>query len=489
MDLAWTHKGKFGIPLKALRLHTVILGQSGTGKTETIQRFCYGARKVYQFQVIYLDAKGETKREEERAEDNAARFTAAMYATGAKTVKVFPSLHYNGWQGDVTALRNRLLSVIDTSESPYYGDVAANVVDLALSAPTTPRSSDHFLANLRLERLKAIYQNDRHQLQRVLNLDKDLIKQVEMRYHVFFRAMQGQLDGSLDYANADAVYLRVRGFTLRNEAPRLGRFLVSDFMHYVAERKRSGVKTLFVIDEFNALHLREETSVLFEQARSFGGSLVISAQGYAGLGPTEYAERILDACNTYVLHACSDPFPIIKRAGKHLYLDTSWNEDQEGNARRTTRPHWDWKVTETDVIQQDTGQAFWIHRGRVQQAQTAQVPLTQDQIRDAWREIHREVEIQRQLSEVDEQRRQARKAQQKEPVEASNTAQSGSKKGEARSNITSAKKPKQQQAAPSSTAAAPAPVKPALTSEPEPTRVQPSVPPIPDPYDDEPDRL
>src|SRR5216684_2723525 len=79
-----------------------------------------------------------------------------------------------------------------------------------------------------------------------------------------------------------------------SQHPRLGRFLVSDFMHYIAERRRPGVRTLFIIDEFNALRMLEETSILFEQVRDFGGSLIISAQGYAGLGPHEYAERILD---------------------------------------------------------------------------------------------------------------------------------------------------------------------------------------------------
>jgi len=60
--------------------------------------------------------------------------------------------------------------------------------------------------------------------------------------------------------------------------------LVSDFIHYIAERRRPGVRTLFIIDEFNALRMREETSILFEQVRDFGGNLIISAQGYAGLG-------------------------------------------------------------------------------------------------------------------------------------------------------------------------------------------------------------
>ncbi len=227
-DLAWKKRGLFTLPEEALRHHAVVMGSTGSGKSVTLLRCAYGAHKVYHRQVIYLDAKGETKREDEMSQDNAAHFVAAMHAAGANNVLVFPSLSYNGWQGTPAELKNRLLSVIDYSESPYYGDVAANVLDLALGTPTTPRSSTHFLANLRLDRLKAIYKDNPLQYRRVLALDKHLLEQVEMRYQVFFAAVSEQLDGTLDYSSADAVYLRVRGFTLRAEAPRLGRFLIFD---------------------------------------------------------------------------------------------------------------------------------------------------------------------------------------------------------------------------------------------------------------------
>ncbi len=194
-DLAWKRRGKFGFPQKALRYHAVALGSTGSGKSITLSRNAYGAHKVYHQQVVYLDAKGETKREDEASEDNAAHFVAAMQAAGAKNVLVFPSLYYHGWHGTPAELKNRLLSVIDYSESAFYGDVAANALDLALSAPTTPRSSAHFLANLQYDRLRAIYASDLLQLRRVLALDKHLLAQVEMRYQVFFSAMAGQLDG------------------------------------------------------------------------------------------------------------------------------------------------------------------------------------------------------------------------------------------------------------------------------------------------------
>lgn len=410
-DLNWQHNHLFGFPQKALRYSAVALGSSGSGKSETIRRVEYGAHKVFRRQVIHIDAKGNTKRDDEESEDSAARFVATMRAAGAQTIKVFPSLHYAGWLGSPAELKNRLLSVIDYSESAFYGDVASDALDLALSAPTTPRHSLHFLANLQFDRLKKIYKDDAINYRRVLSLDKDLLKKVEMRYQVFFSAMKGTLDGTLDYADADAVYLRVRGFILRNEAPRLGRFLVSDFMHYIAERRRQGIQTLLIIDEFNALRMREETSILFEQVRDFGGSVIISSQGYAGLGPREYADRILDACSTYILHACSDPFPVSKRAGKRWKLDTSYTEDEENNPRQHHRPHWDWRVPETAVQQQEEGQAYWIYKGRAQQVQTALVPITGEQVREAWGEIRRQEEQQRTLLEQAEIRRREQQAQ------------------------------------------------------------------------------
>jgi hypothetical protein len=504
-DLAWKKRSLFYYPKKALRHHAVILGNTGSGKSVTLMRTAYGARKVNRMQVIYLDAKGETKREDEASQDNAALFVATMQAAGAHTVYVFPSLYYNGWQGTATEIKNRLLSVIDYSESPYYGDVAANVLDLALNTPTTPRSSSHFLANLHLDRLKAIYKHDPIQYRRVLELDKQLLEAVKMRYQVFFDAMAGQLDGTLDYASADAVYLRVRGFTLRNEAPRLGRFLVVDFMHYIAERRRPGVQTLFIIDEFNALHMREETSLLFEQVRSFGGNLMISSQGYAGLGPTEYAERLLDACSTHIMHSCSDPEPVTRRAGKKLSIDISYTEDEEGIPRRHIRPKWDWRIPPTAVIQQEEGQAFWSYKGHSQHVMTAPVPIVPEQVMEGWREIRRQEDLQRQLLEV-EARRRAEAAKQKQqrasssspdpndtPSSNASTKPSPRPGGKNRSTDRK-KKGKQQNTAPGASNR-PAPAQP--PNEKPPTRpptlpVTPpssAPPPAPDPDDDEPDRL
>ncbi len=482
-DLPWTrNKNKhFVFPPQALRYSAVMLGSSGSGKSETIRRAEYGAHKVYRRQVIHIDAKGNTKRDDEESEDSAARFIATMRAAGAQTIKVFPSTYYNGWRGSPAELKNRLLSVIDSSESAYYGDVATNALDLALSAQPTPRSSRHFLANLQFERLRQLHAGDPFQYRRVLNLNRKLLKEVELRYQVFFAAMAGTLDGTLDYADADAVYLRVRGFVLSDEAPRLGRFLVSDFMHYIAERRQAGVQTLLVIDEFNALRMREAPSVLFEQVRDFGGCVIISSQGYTGLGPSEYADRILDACSTYVLHACSDPFQVSKRAGKRWKLETTYTEDEEGHSRPHHRLRYDWRVPETAVMQQEEGQAFWIYKGRAQQVQTALVPITLAQVNEGWGEIRRQEAMQRTVLEQQEsgRREQQAKTQKNQPT---TTSPAAAKPSPRRNASNQAPKQSQGQKQPR-----PAPKTPAPAVPPHPP--QPPTPPAPAIDDDEPDEL
>lgn len=233
--------------------HIVCLGATGSGKTETSLRLAYGARKVYGMQIIFLDAKGEEKSAAEAQEDAAARFVAAMRLAGAAQVNLFPATSYNGWLGTPTVLINRLLSVIDLSESAYYRDVATNAVTLALRTPATPRSSPQFLANLHLEQLERAYKDQPLALERVHRLDRRLLQEVRMRYEVFFGVVRGQLDGTLTFEDADAAYLRIQGFTLRQEVPRLGRFLVQDFTHYISSRRRPGTQTLLIIDEFGAL--------------------------------------------------------------------------------------------------------------------------------------------------------------------------------------------------------------------------------------------
>ena len=404
--VTWRRGDLVGFPMEALNQHVVILGATGSGKTETMLRLAYGARKCYGYQICYLDAKGD-----EQA-DTPARFVAAMQAAGARSVRMFPATYYNGWKGTPRDLYNRLMAVIDYSESRYYGDVAADVVRLALNSPAgVPRSGQQLLALMTYRGLMAAYKGT-PQMATIASLDKKLLNQVAMRYRVFFGVVEGQLDGALGYEDADALYLQVKGFLLRDEAPRLGRFLVLDFAHYLSERKPRTTRTLLLIDEVNALRIRDEMSILFEQARSFGAGIVISSQSYAGLGPREFAERMLGAANSFILHQCSDPEEIARRAGRVPTVRANWGV-QMGAATGHGRMQLydDWKVHPDVVRQQSRGEAFIINGGRAQQLRFAPVNLPTTAIASARQLIQQEEAAQQALIAQAAQPAQAQPAQ------------------------------------------------------------------------------
>lgn len=145
-DLAWEQGGWFTYPATILGRHLVMVGGSGTGKTETSKRIAYGAAKVYGWKVFYLNCKGDA--------DTAAQFLEAMRAAG-RTTTMFRA--YDGWRGDTTALLNRLMSIIDYSE-PYYRDITKMMLSLAVEAPPgPPRSSSELLERLNLDALAMRY--------------------------------------------------------------------------------------------------------------------------------------------------------------------------------------------------------------------------------------------------------------------------------------------------------------------------------------------
>jgi len=98
-------------PAELLNRHAVIIGGSGTGKTEFLLRLAYLATKILKWQVFYIDAKGDY--------EVANRFMATMAHAGERGAMMFPDLAYHGWRGDATAILNRLMAIEDYSE-PYY---------------------------------------------------------------------------------------------------------------------------------------------------------------------------------------------------------------------------------------------------------------------------------------------------------------------------------------------------------------------------------
>lgn len=117
--------GRFVWPFSQMPRHAVILGASGTGKTETALQIAHEVAMKTDAPVFYVDAKGDRTA--------AERFCGLMSAAG-RHPRVFPNERFDAWRGDWRAIVNRLLEVVKFApEGPaaYYRDIAKTALQLA----------------------------------------------------------------------------------------------------------------------------------------------------------------------------------------------------------------------------------------------------------------------------------------------------------------------------------------------------------------------
>ena len=371
-DLGWASpKGAAILPSNRLNLHVLVAGATGSGKTTTVERIEFEAARVYAPQIIHFDCKGRR--------DGAARFLALLFALGYEQhqIRIAPVESYDGWRGDARAHLNRLLAVQDFSENqPYYTAGTKDLLQQAIAdGPVLPRLSGELVARLERERK---------------SIDPKVSSGALARYRGFFSSLDGVLDGSWAFDDVDACYIELPGMARREDAIAYGRYLLEDFMHYIAERKDPERDVLLVLDDFSAISTGDEAVNLVERAREFGVGVVITSQSYAGLG--RGAGRIVDACNgALIVHRMSDPEPFAARAGTVWRNVTSVTEpaNQPGwisailfhqkpeMPRHTTRPQEFPRIDPNEARCLPPGEAFVIAEGRAQRMRVDELDFMQ----------------------------------------------------------------------------------------------------------------
>jgi hypothetical protein len=372
-DLAWAHGGWFTYPAAILGRHLVLVGSSGSGKTETCKRLAFGAAQVYGWKVFYLDCKGD--------DDTAAQFQATMHAAG-RAVARFPTAAYDGWRGDAIAILNRLMLILDFSE-PYYRDMTKMLLSLAVDAPPgPPRSSTELLLRLNLDELARRYAGmpEARELTGIRATDAQAAYN---RYRAFFKALGGGLDGDWTFEDVQAAYIQLRGLDLKDQTASLGRYLLEDFAHYVATRKPADDKVLLIVDEFPAIAFGGANAAnLFEMVRFHGAGLIVTAQSYAGLGAD--ADRMLGAAAGLILHQCADPEHLLVRAGQRLDFQRRVTITERGMGQAVKEyAVGEGMLAETDALKVDPnavkqlgqGECVVIAQGRAQHVAVSQVRI------------------------------------------------------------------------------------------------------------------
>jgi hypothetical protein len=357
-DLLW--------PFEDMRRHAVILGASGSGKTETALRIAYEAARKSRASVHYLDAKGDR--------ENAARFCALMAAAGRRA-RVFPNESFDAWRGDWRGIANRLLEVIPFAEvgpAAFYRDIAKTALQLACNHPDEPpRCSAELLHRLDYERLL-----DAHgPSSAVLALPRDKVSQVRLRYQAFFGQLGTALDGEWAWGDAEASYLLLDSVALGEDTAGAASLLFADFAHYFAMRKPREEPCLLFVDEFAAVAGSSDVAMKVEQARGFNAAMVLAPQTPSGMGPRAQRDRILGSVETVIVHALNEPGSLAELGGTKQVMELTHRfEDglyaRQGHARR----EWRLKIDPDEIRSLPTGSAWVIRRGRAAKVAIARAP-------------------------------------------------------------------------------------------------------------------
>jgi hypothetical protein len=343
-----------------LARHVLLVGATGSGKTETAMRIAWALAKSSDAPVFFIDGKGDRQA--------AERFTGLMDDAGRRT-RVFPNEPFDGWRGAPAEVMGRLLEVVDyASDGPaaWYRDIAKAVLALACEHPNgPPRSSGQLLERLDLDDLQAAHQGN----PALGSLTRLLVSQVRLRYQAFFAQTRGALDGSWAWEDTDAAYL------LREETASLARFLFEDFACFFSRRKPRDRFCVLIVDEFSALAERSGMAGRIEQARAFNTALVLAPQVAAGMGDQTETARILGNVETVICHRVNTPEEIVALAGTTMRLDYSAQFEAQGaTGAGSARLQHHYKIDPNEVRSLPVGEAFVIARGKAMRIRINQAP-------------------------------------------------------------------------------------------------------------------
>jgi hypothetical protein len=361
------------IPFPAFARHMVIVGASGTGKTNLMIRLWAGwyaaalaaaARGRPRPLLCALDCKGGPD-----ARAKAARTAKVLRGAGARRVAI--------WPDDATislwALPPRELAVLlhqmtehGTGAAAYYADVEQAVLMLAALAPGgPPGSAADFLARLDPAWLEDAYAADPAALS-ALRAAKSHAGDIALRYATLLGRLGPALDGPGRLGDADAWYFILEG-TSEPSVAEAQAMAISELIAHAATDRRTDPRTMMLAaDDYSAVSRRVPLSNLYERGRSLGLGVMVSAQSWQGLGADDDERYRIAATADGGVWVMQTPYPqpLAELAGTRRVLESArkllgatWGDEGSTRVQHAY-------TADPDLIRrQGVGQACYIHRG------------------------------------------------------------------------------------------------------------------------------
>jgi hypothetical protein len=364
------------LPAAACTRHMVIVGATGSGKTNLMIRLWAGwftatraaarAGRGDRPLLVVLDCKGG--RDARRKADRTRRL---LYGAGARRVAIWPDeARLCLWDLPPDDLAVLLYQMIDsgTGAAAYYADVLQAVVTLAVTAPCgPPLSTQAFLDRLNAAWLASAWNDGRHlsEAEHARAAARHL-PDIQLRYATLLRRLGPALDGPGTLAEADAWYCILEGTRERSVAEAQAMALTELAAQAATSLDGEPRAMLLAADDYSAVSARVPLSNLYERGRSLGIGIQVSAQSWEGLGATEDERYRIAATadgGVFVMRT-PHPEPLAALAGKRRVLETAhriiggaWGDGG------TTREQRAWTADPDLVRRLAVGQACYIHRG------------------------------------------------------------------------------------------------------------------------------
>ena len=382
----------FAIPAAACARHMVVVGATGSGKTNLMMRLWAGwftatlasarAGKGHRPLLVVLDCKGGRD-----ARAKADRTRRLLYGAGARRVAVWPDeARLSLWDLPPQDLAVLLYQMIDsgTGAAAYYADIMQAVITLAVMAPGgPPLSTAGFLDRLDARWLQTAWDAARYPAEaaRVRGAARQL-PDIQLRYATLLGRLGPALDGPGTLAEADAWYCILEGTREPSVAEAQAMAITELTARAATSLDAEPRAMLLAADDYSAVSGRVPLANLYERGRSLGIGVQVSAQSWQGLGASEDERyRIAGTADggIFVLHV---PYPeaLVAAAGTRRVLETAhkligraWGDGG------TTREQRAWTADPDLIRRLEVGQACYIQRGAatfVQVARPKPSPLT-----------------------------------------------------------------------------------------------------------------
>jgi hypothetical protein len=370
------------VPAAAFARHMVIVGSSGSGKTNLMIRLWAGwyaaalhaARQGKPRPLLAaLDCKGGP---DGRAK--ADRTRRVLRGVGARRIAIWPDeAVLSLWELPARDLAVLLFQMTEHGDgaAAYYADMTQAVLSMAVCAPGgPPGSAAEFLTRLDPGWLEAAYAAGTPGELAALRAVRPHAGDIQLRYATLLGRLGPALDGPGRITDADAWYFILEGTSEPSVAEAQAMAITELIAHAATSRTSEPRAMLLAADDYSAVSRRVPLSNLYERGRSLGLGVMVSAQSWQGLGRDDDERYRIAATADGGLWLMQTPYPepLVELAGTRRVLESArkllgaaWGD--EG----TTRIQHAWTADPNLIRRLTVGQACYIHRGTAVYLQVA----------------------------------------------------------------------------------------------------------------------